>query len=290
MTTPACCPQGSWPQLLLSKDELNQESVAKPAGSVVSTKTSAGTDLDIYYVQPTGGDSTKGSILVLPDIYSVRILAPQVRSGDRIGNICDALAAAGYTVGLAGIFGEKPFDVAIQGPKDGDFCQFDSFAQDGGVDWFKGNHYEKHGPNVKAAVDFLQSKNPNQPVGVLGFCFGSWLLSKASATGDADFKCAVGCHPATVLEKAVFGGDEVAMMEGLQQPTRFLWAGNDSTDYINGGVLQKALEKSGGGVIEYKDMLHGWVSRGDVQDKTVKAAVEKSMEEIMEFFEKHMSS
>lgn len=283
---PACCPSGSWPQLLRSRDELNKDDVAfPPKGSIVKVPTKGrDSELPIYYVPAKEGSDNKGCIMVLPDIYSVRYLTPNVRSGDRIGSICDSLSEAGYNVALPSIFRHKPYDEAVKGPHDGDFCKFDSFAQDGGVDWFKTQTYDTVGPDVKACADFLNEKTGSQPIGVLGFCFGTWLLSKASSTGDVKFACAVGCHPATVLEKAVFGGDEEAMMNELKQPTLFLWAGNDSTDYTGDGPLKKALEKSGGGVTEYTEMLHGWVSRGDVSDPAVKRDFEKSLNEITSFF------
>jgi len=287
MTTPACCPKGSWPQLVLrSNDELNRDDVPALKGSIVTTKTASGDDLPIYYVKTQ--ETIKGTIMVLPDIYSVRALSTELRSGDRIGVICDALADAGYAVALPSIFRETPYDVAVNGPDDGDFVKFDSFAQDGGVDWFKSQNYAKVGPDVQACAAFLKEETGGQSMGVLGFCYGTWLLSKASSTGDVDFACAVGCHPATVLEEAVFGNSEEEMMNGLKQPTKFLWAGNDSEAYLKDGACKAALEKSGGGVVEYGDMLHGWVSRGDIADEKVKEGVEKAMNDIMGFFADNM--
>jgi dienelactone hydrolase len=91
------------------------------------------------------------------------------------------------------------------------------------------------GPRVKAATAFLKEKEPDKKLGVMGFCFGTWLMCKASATGDIDFDCAIGCHPTTILEKAVFGRDEEAMMDALKQPTTILWAGNDMDTYTGEG-------------------------------------------------------
>ena len=287
-SNPACCPPGSWPQLLTTTNaDLNKEDISPSKGKLVQTPVDGqDDDLTMYVVEPSG--DVKGCVLVLPDIYSVRVLTPQVRSGDRIGSICDALADQGYLVGLAGVFGEKPYDVAIKGPDDGDFVKFDSFAQDGGVDWFKSNGYDVMGPRVKAAAAYLKAKAPSQKLGALGFCFGTWLSCKTSSTGDVDFDVAVGCHPTTILEKAVFGGDEEAMMDSLKQPTVMLWAGNDSPDYTGDGANKIAIEKSGGKVVEYNDMLHGWVSRGDVADESVKAGVESALGHIKEAFESHL--
>ena len=280
---PACCPPGSWPQLLKTRDELNAENVDPPLGEIVKKG-----ELDLYVVSPPEGTVSKGSILVVPDIYSVRVLTPAVRSGDRIGNICDTLAQAGYTVCMPSIFGAEPYDVAVCGPDDGDFEKFDSFAQDGGVAWFQKQTYEKVGPMVKTAAGYLSELGAPGGLGILGFCYGTWLLSKSSSTGDVTFDAAVGCHPATVLEKAVFGGDEIAMMKGLKQPTKFLWAGNDSDIYTKDGEGKKALEESGGGVEEFPDMLHGWVSRGDVGDERVQKDVKKAIDMIIGFFDEKM--
>lgn len=262
-------------------------------------------NLPLYLVQPSADAANKkGCILVIPDIYSVRYLTTQVRSGDRIGLICDMLANAGYTVGLAGIFRDAPFDLAVKGPDDGNFEKFNSFAQEGGVDWFKKYNYDAVGPDVKAAAAFLkETTGGNQPLGVLGFCFGTWALSKTSAMGDVDFACGVGCHPATALE-GLYGGDEVAMMNSVKMPIKFLWAGkyysavcitftapesektmhltivrsrNQATirTFTRKGGGQGGLGKAGGSVEEYTEMLHGWVSRGDMADEKVKRDVER---------------
>merc|ERR1711935_1058182 len=144
---------------------------------------------------------------------SVRALLPDSRSGDRTGAICDA---------LAGTWGGNPYDKAVTSPEDGNFLKFDAFAPDGGVAWIASHTYEKLGPCVKAAAAFLKDKAPaDSKLGVLGFCHGSWLLSKASSMGDIDFDCAIGCHPTPILENAVFGRDESAMMTTLKQPTTF---------------------------------------------------------------------
>ena len=134
----------------------------------------------------------------------------------------------------------------------------------------------------------MKEQTNGQAIGVLGFCYGTWLFSKASATGDVDFACAVGCHPATILESAAFSGSELDLLNNLKQPTLFLWAVNDSEIFKEGGEGKAALEKSGGGVEEYNDMIHGWVSRGDVADPAVKAGVEKAMNSIIQFFGEKM--
>lgn len=284
MATAPCCPEGSWPQLMTTSNaDLNKEDLPAPKGSLMSVPVEGQSDLPLYVVEPEGGDF-RGSILVLPDIYSVRVLVPDVRSGDRSGSICEALSEQGYRVVLAGYFRDEPFDKAIKGPDDGDYVRFNSFGQDGGVGWFQKQTYEKIGPNLKAAVGYLKERDPDSKIGVLGFCFGVWAACKGTAEGDIVVDAAVGCHPTTVLENAVFGRDEEAMMASLKQPTTILWAGNDSDSYTGDGSNRKAIEKTGGKVHEFKDMLHGWVNRGDVADEAVKAGLESAMTIIKDTF------
>jgi len=288
-TLPACCPAGSWPQLMTTSNaDLNQENAPAPKGTLQSISVEGQeTDLPLYVVKPSV--PVKGIVLVLPDVFSVRALMPEVRSGDRIGAICDALAEQGYLVGLAGIFLDQPYDKAVLGPEDGDFLKFDVFAPDGGVAWIQSNSYDVMAPRLKAATAFLKETEPDQKIGVMGFCYGTWLMCKASSTGDISFDCGVGCHPTTILEKAVFGRDEEAMMDALKQPTTILWAGNDVDTYTGEGSNKKAIEKTGGKVHEFPDMQHGWVSRGCISDAAVKAGVETAMTNIKEFLETHMS-
>lgn len=282
---PACCPPGSWPQLLTTSNaDLNKDDVPAPKGTLQSIPVEGKDDLPIYVVEPEGDAAKNGkTIVVLPDIYSVRVLTPDVRSGDRIGSICDALASEGYKVILVGYFRDQPYDKAVKGPDDGNFVEFDCFNQDGGVAWIKSQSYDKIGPAVSAAVAFAKKSGATK-VGVLGFCYGTWAFSKASSEGDIDVDCAVGCHPTTVLEQAVFERDETAMMAALKQPTTILWAGNDSEAYTGEGSNKKAIEATGGTVHEFTDMLHGWVSRGDVAEPAVKAGVESALTIIKDTF------
>lgn len=239
-------------------------------------------DMPVYVVAP---ENPKGCVVVLQDIYSARVLHPNSRSGDRLGAICDTLGKT-YSVAMPSIFRDTPFDLGVNGPDDGDYEKFDSFAQDGGVAWFQKQTYETKQADVQATVAYLQKKHPGLPIAVVGFCYGVWLLSKSSQ--DNTFCCGVGCHPATILETAVFGRDEVAMLQALPMPTKFLWAGNDSDIFIKDGAGKKALEATGGGVEEFPDMLHGWVSRGDMSDEKVKRDVDRALQTMTSFLEQHL--
>jgi len=252
----------------------------------------------VYYVEPTSGSTTKGGIMVLQDVYSIRVFAPDSsKSTDRTVAICDALADAGYAVVLLDLFGAEALDLAVAAPdedKGQDYTNFDVFAAQGGPEWFEKQiqYADKHRHKLVAAADFLASKTrtneKQQPLGCLGFCFGNWLMSKAQSVGDISFTCGVGCHPSTVLENMA-GGSELEMLRSIQVPWLFLAAKNDAETFKNkDGAGRAALEATGGGVIDFDDMVHGWVSRGDASKKHVARDVEKAMSDILDFFEKKM--
>ena len=286
--SPVCCPTGSWPQLLRTREEINGEETPTFAGEVIMLDQA--TETRAYVVQPNKESTPfKGSLMVIPDIYSVRALNLQSRSGDRMGVICDALAAQGYRVALLDIFHDEPFDMSIGAPSDGKFEKFQAFAQNGAHAWFTKHNYQHLAASVRACKDYLMQNcpEPNKSLGAIGFCFGTWVTSKANAMGDVDFTCSVGYHPSTRLE-GFHGGDEIQLLNSLKMPTLFMWAGNDSEVFLENKPGRDALEKTGGGVLEFSDMLHGWVSRGDVANDLVKRDVEKALNSTFEFLEKHM--
>ena len=290
MTGPAnlpCCPPGSWPMLVKEATD----DIFEPKGEVAMVKTADGKDLKIYYVAPA---TPKYCIIVLQDVYSIRLFHSKSTSLGRIPAICDALAGEGFAVVLPDIFGDNPIDLAFQPPQEGEnWTSQNLFAIDGVPGWFGKNTYESHEGELIACKEFLKGKQlDNLPVGALGFCFGTWLMTKTVVAGSFPFQAMVGCHPATIIESAIHGGDEAELLEAAQPkaPILFLCAGNDSDVFHENKPGRQALEKSGGGVIEYPDMVHGWVSRGDTSDEKVKKNMEKAMSEAVEFFKNKLVS
>ncbi len=267
------------------KEELDTDFTSQ--GTVVTTKTSEGNELPIYHVEPKEGTPTAG-IVVLPDIYSVRVFDKECSSGDRIGFLCDALAERGYSVALARVFRKEPYDIAVLKNMT-DYTAIDVFAPPGSVEWFKKFNYAKVGPDIVAATNFLREKLGNEaPMGILGFCFGTWAMSKASASGDVAFTYGIGCHPATLLEQGVHGGDEMELIKSVKMPMTMLAASNDSEVYNQGKPGRQALEALGGSVIDFPDMVHGWVSRGDTTDESVKRDVDKALKDIFAVFDEKL--
>ena len=69
-------------------------------------------------------------------------------------------------------------------------------------------------------------------------------------------------------------------------------AGNDPPSTKNGGEVQKIIQDKGGScdIVEFPDMKHGWVPRGDSSDASVARDVQKSLEVTCKFFHEKLSS
>ena len=67
-------------------------------------------------------------------------------------------------------------------------------------------------------------------------------------------------------------------------------AGNDADDYRPGGAIWDTLLASSPHselVDDFKDMTHGWSVRGDVADPQVERDVQKAVNHMVGFFNKH---
>jgi hypothetical protein len=70
------------------------------------------------------------------------------------------------------------------------------------------------------------------------------------------------------------GGVEAELTERVKCPAFLYPAGNDVPNIKQGGELVQILERKFGaektGTLEFPDMIHGWVVRGDLEDEKVK--------------------
>ena len=67
-------------------------------------------------------------------------------------------------------------------------------------------------------------------------------------------------------------------------------AGNDADDYRPGGAIWDTLLASSPHselVDDFKDMTHGWSVRGDIADPQVERDVQKAVNHMVGFFNKH---
>uniref|UniRef100_A0A6B2LG48 Dienelactone hydrolase domain-containing protein n=1 Tax=Arcella intermedia TaxID=1963864 RepID=A0A6B2LG48_9EUKA len=214
--------------------------------------------MDVYHV----GTGEK-AVIVVYEVFGME-------SG-RVKLISDQLAHHGFQVILP------------------DFFRSDIFSGD----WnnFKPWLFKFPWPKVK---EDLQSKvlpflhaNGAKCIGMVGFCWGNWVVFHACAE-LGDIKAGASAHPSAVKACEHFGEDVGEIIKEIHVPNLVLTAGNDPDSIKPGGVHAENLKKSGGEVDEYKEQNHGWVTRGDLSDPKVEAAVKDATDKIIAFFKRHL--
>eukprot|EP00009_Paramoeba_aestuarina_P008614 CAMPEP_0201520794 /NCGR_PEP_ID=MMETSP0161_2-20130828/12590_1 /ASSEMBLY_ACC=CAM_ASM_000251 /TAXON_ID=180227 /ORGANISM="Neoparamoeba aestuarina, Strain SoJaBio B1-5/56/2" /LENGTH=245 /DNA_ID=CAMNT_0047919279 /DNA_START=84 /DNA_END=821 /DNA_ORIENTATION=+ len=244
----SCCPAGSLPAL-----KTEYECV----GKVVNKG-----GLDIYEV---GGDSTQ-AIVVIYDIFGFEGIS-------RIRAICDQLAAeTGFAVFLPDYYhGEKwgadaPLDESLYA-------------------WVKTMPIEGVQSDHKKVLARLTERGVTA-YGTIGFCWGCWAqFNFASCAEDKLLKCSVHCHPSLVIE-GLFGRNEVDLAKKVLHPQLFLPASNDKDNVKEGGEVIAALKDVQ--VHHYADMVHGFVTRGDLKDEKVSRDVKDALERAAGYFKSHL--
>lgn len=124
----------------------------------------------------------------------------------------------------------------------------------------------------------------------VGFCFGGWVAARSLAMGDIPMRCMVGAHPSFQVGR-VHGGREADVVEKIgAKPILLLPAGNDARSVKAGGehvgTLAGARDVPEGEIsVEFPDMKHGWVSRGDGTVPAVAKCQEEAMQAIVGFLE-----
>merc|ERR1712124_77364 len=98
-------------------------------------------------------------------------------------------------------FATSPTTRPLRDPRTGTFSSLTPLPRTEALTGSKSRATTRWARASRPPLCIWEKMAPTKPNGVLGFCFGSWLLSKVSAEGDVDFDCAVGCHPTTVLEQ-----------------------------------------------------------------------------------------
>jgi len=251
----ACCPPGSWGVPLSEPNYLDLPGSLNELGEH---------KLPTYYAAPD--KPSKKGIMIFPDIHGASNL---------LTGYCDIFASHGYHCIMLDTFrgdkcspltpefknwvGKFPYDPVVK--RDIDEC-FTFFAEKG--------------------VDRGQ-------VGALGFCWGVWALIKANSEG-VPFRCGVGPHPSTRLERMGYDSDEreVVMYEKVNMPVLLMPAENDPESVKPGGKLTTIIEGQGGKSIAFENMKHGFSSRGDMSDPEVKKQAEACLQHALEFFNEKM--
>ena len=257
-TEDLCCPPDGLPPLkALSPNE------APAAGKVQDMG-----GLKVYVV----GDAAKArrAIVVASDIWGFE--------AGRHRQVCDLLAKRLKAV----VFLPDFFH--------GDACSPDKApGTPGFVDWVK----QWRPDSVSADLQkVLRTIRPSVRIGTVGFCWGSFA-SILAQSGDAEVHAAALVHPShrKILEK-VHGtseGQADALIGYAKGATLMLAAGNDDERCKPGGADETILRQRGPvRFVEFGEMSHGWVIKGDLADAAVARDVQSAVGMIGEWFEEHL--
>ncbi|KAL4150329.1 hypothetical protein PRNP1_009731 [Phytophthora ramorum] len=241
------------------------EPAKETAGNTLVAKTFKNTKLFV-----AGPAQAKAGLIAIPDIFG-----PE--SG-RIKQDAEALAKLGYAVVLV--------DAA-----DGDYPKTVD-----GVDvpaWLQKNSFEKvSGAHVANAIAYLQEEVGAQSICSYGYCWGAYVGAKQSALPSPEVKGHVSFHPSWMAEQLVNGEGAVEKMtESISVPQLLCAAGNDPPLVSEGGAVERILKAKPAiadqsNVVDFPEMIHGFVCRGDIEDPATKEAVKKAWLLASEFIQK----
>jgi dienelactone hydrolase len=135
--------------------------------------------------------------------------------------------------------------------------------------------------------------------GLVGFCFGGYVALLASASQRLDLMCAAGVHSSAKIFNLAPGAAQGADVEAASKvlcPQMMIQAGNDADNTKPGGAIEEALnmrshrlEYGASTFVEFPDMIHGWVLRGDLGNELVRRDVAAAMGHVVSFLANYLS-
>ncbi|KAJ8523897.1 hypothetical protein ON010_g17221 [Phytophthora cinnamomi] len=145
------------------------------------------------------------------------------------------------------------------------------------------------GARIADAIAYLQQEAGVESISSYGYCWGGYLGAAQSASDNPVIKGHVSFHPSWAAENTLHGpGSVEKLAERITVPQLLLSAGNDPDFVREGGSVEKILKAKAdigelSDVVDFPDVIHGWVNRGDLQDPTTKAAVMKAWHAAVKF-------
>ncbi|CAJ1946366.1 unnamed protein product [Cylindrotheca closterium] len=249
-----CCPPGSHQAPILQGD-----SEAQSKGSLITL----GESTPCYYTPAGGGDkefaSSKG-IIAYTDVWGFQ---------SRIHSLCDYLAVNGnfHVICVDCFRGETKDDHP------------DMLA------WFQSVPYDPVvAKDTEVCREYLINKLNCDSIGAIGFCWGAWAIGKVfQQDGASIYNAAVAFHPSFKVERLAFGGDDIKLMQGISSPLLLMPGSNDAEYTMPGSSEFQVLLKNGSKSIEFPEVLHGWMTRGDRTDTKIDRAITEALRQALDF-------
>ncbi|KAK4695928.1 carboxymethylenebutenolidase, partial [Phenoliferia sp. Uapishka_3] len=146
-------------------------------------------------------------------------------------------------------------------------------------------------PIIESFMKALRTDSAIKKIGAVGYCFGG-RYSVLMAHGLAD--AAVACHPSFLAVPADLEGitkpsceTDLSLLSCLLQDDMFVESDQGKMQvFFNENLKPKGIETE---FETYKDQVHGWAVRGDINVESEKAAKERAEKQVVEWFKKHLA-
>uniref|UniRef100_K3WXS2 Dienelactone hydrolase domain-containing protein n=1 Tax=Globisporangium ultimum (strain ATCC 200006 / CBS 805.95 / DAOM BR144) TaxID=431595 RepID=K3WXS2_GLOUD len=248
----SCCPVNSEPPL------------ASADATAGATRTFGHTT---FYT--AGPPTARAGILAFPDIFGP--------NSGRSKQDADNLGKLGYAVVLVDL-------------TDGDW--FDGASRERMPEWTAKYTYEEYlSARIDDAITYLKTVANVEHIASYGYCFGAWVGARLSVLDEPVLRGHVSFHPSWSRENSINGDGAVERLsERIKVPQLLLSASNDPDFVKANGSVHKILSSNAAiaalsDVVDFPDVNHGWVNRGDLENSKVKAAVAKAWHAAVKFFQ-----
>lgn len=225
----------------------------------------------LYVAAPTGGvRSARVGLIGIPDIFGL--------DSGRVKADAEHLAKLGYAV-------------TVVDATHGDYLVPGKLS--GLKDWVAKNSFENVlGASLQDAIAFLKSEFQVASIVSYGYCWGGWVGAQQSALPEPMLKGNISFHPSWALENMLRGDGAVEKLAERINAPQLLLAAKDDPAFVreNGSVITILQSKTGdvskhSSALDFPDVNHGWVNRGDLGKPEVKASVAKAWHTALKFIQ-----
>lgn len=139
---------------------------------------------------------------------------------------------------------------------------------------------------ITAVANALRAERPHAKLGFVGYCWGGRFAMSLNHLWDAT----VAAHPSLVKYPR-------ELDEGVRKPFSLAVAQTDPAfgearahDTEKRLSERKEKQKVDFEVRVYKDVAHGWTTRGDMNDPVKRTAREDARDQVVNWFNKHLAA
>ncbi|TMW69536.1 hypothetical protein Poli38472_001692 [Pythium oligandrum] len=185
---------------------------------------------------------------------------------------------------------EEGYVVVVVDVTDGNYMSTESTVQERAMCLKAQDFNQEIRPHVEDALAYLKQGVQVEVICSYGYCLGGWVGGRMSTGVEPLLKGHVSFHPSWIIETLFESANAVEKMtKAITVPQLLLSASNDPDFVREGGSGEQILKAkpeigSLSGVVNFDDVVHGWVNHGDLNDPKVKASVDEAWSRARAFF------